>query len=79
MPNRKSLRSAKRSTKRSAKRSTKRTKKTVRTRRVKHRGGHLGSIPRSAIVSVRQDDYSAPMLVDTETAENMFDGRNSGF
>ena len=79
MPNRKS-----RSTKRSALHSAKKTKQTRRSmrrshRQRRHRGGHLGSIPRSAIVSVRQDDYSAPMLVDTETAENMFDGRTSGY
>jgi hypothetical protein len=63
---------------------TKKTQRRVRRshrqrRQRRQRGGNLGVIPRSAIVSVRQDEYSAPMLVDMETAEDMFDGRNSGY
>jgi hypothetical protein len=30
-------------------------------------------------MSVRQDEYSAPMLVDMDTAEDMFEGRTSGY
>ncbi len=56
---------------------TRRTKSTrffyLRSR--KHRGGNLGRIPASATVSVQQDPYSARVLVDTETAEDMFEAR----
>ncbi len=47
--------------------------RTLRGR--KQRGGSLGRIPASATVSIQQDPYSARMLVDTETAEDVFDAR----
>ena len=69
---------------------TRRTRKTYKTRkncksksksksksRRFLRGGHLARIPPSAIVSVQQDPYSARMLVDTDTAEDMFEARGS--
>jgi hypothetical protein len=40
-----------------------------------HRGGNLGRIPASAIVSIQQDAYSPRILVDTETAEDLFEAR----
>ena len=61
-------------------RSVSRQQKRRRSRRVfyrtrRHRGGSLGRIPPAATVSVQQDPYSARVLVDTETAEDMFDAR----
>jgi hypothetical protein len=41
----------------------------------KSRGGSLGRIPAMATVSIQQDPYSARMLVDTETAKDVFDAR----
>ena len=41
------------------------------------RGGALGSIPQGAIVSIQQDPYSARILVDSETAENVFESRDA--
>ncbi len=63
------------------KRHSRRLRKIKRTRRAKRyqRGGKLGSIPNSAIVSVRQDDFSAPMLVTVDTAEDMFEAREEGY
>ena len=49
---------------------------TLRNRNRK-RGGSLGRIPASATVSIQQDPYSARMLVDTDTAEDMFDARGA--
>ncbi len=48
--------------------------RTARSNRNK-RGGSLGRIPQSATVSIQQDPYSARMLVDVETAEDVFDAR----
>ncbi len=58
-------------------RNRNRNRKTRRrqTLRRRYRGGSLGRIPASATVSIQQDPYSARMLVDTETAEDMFDAR----
>jgi hypothetical protein len=53
-------------------------KRTIRNKRYQ-RGGRLGSIPNSAIVSVRQDDFSAPMLVDVDRAVDMFEAREEGY
>ncbi len=56
----------------------KRTRRTKSNRFLylrKQRGGNLGRIPASATVSVQQDPYSARVLVDTETAEDMFEAR----
>lgn len=39
------------------------------------RGGSLGRIPASAIVSIQQDPYSARLFVDAETAEDVFEAR----
>ena len=39
------------------------------------RGGNLGRIPPAATVSIQQDPYSARVLVDTETAEDMLEAR----
>jgi hypothetical protein len=50
------------------------TRRTARSNRNK-RGGSLGRIPQSATVSIQQDPYSARMLVDVETAEDVFDAR----
>lgn len=55
-------------------RKTHKIRKTIR----KHRGGGLGRIPPAATVSVQQDPYSARVLVDTETAEDMFEAQMSG-
>jgi hypothetical protein len=41
----------------------------------RRRGGRLGSIPAGAIVAIQQDAYSPTMLVDAETAENIFESR----
>ncbi len=49
-------------------------RRTARSNRNK-RGGSLGRIPQSATVSIQQDPYSARMLVDVETAEDVFDAR----
>lgn len=47
-----------------------------RTRRMARKvGGNLGRIPPTATVSIQQDPYSARMLVDTETAEDMLESR----
>lgn len=60
---------------------TQRTRDSRRRYRVKtakaRRGGALGRIPPSATVSIQQDPYSARMLVDTETAEDVFDARGA--
>jgi hypothetical protein len=40
----------------------------------RHRGG-LGRIPSSAIVDIQADPYSARMLVDTDTAEDILAAR----
>jgi hypothetical protein len=55
------------------------TRRNIKRRRrtaKKRRGGALGRIPPAAIVSVQQDPYSARMLVDAETAEDIFDHRD---
>lgn len=68
----------KRSTIRSTRRRVKRSTRRYRTRRSTRRsGGALGSIPAGAIVSIQQDAYSPRILVDTETAEDMFEARGT--
>lgn len=53
-----------------------RRQKQKRTRRMrKQRGGKLGRIPASATVSIQQDAYSPRILVDTETAQDLFEAR----
>jgi hypothetical protein len=54
-----------------------RRRRQTRKYRGRHRGGALGRIPPTAIVSMQQDPYSARMLVDAETAEAIFDTRDS--
>jgi hypothetical protein len=56
-------------------RKTRRRQTTRLRHRRNQRGGSLGRIPASATVSIQQDPYSARMLVDSETAEDMFDAR----
>jgi hypothetical protein len=56
-------------------RKTRRTARNKTRRNRNKRGGSLGRIPQSAIVSIQQDPYSARMLVDAETAEDIFDAR----
>jgi hypothetical protein len=51
------------------------TRKSIRNSIRKYQGGALGRIPGMATVSIQQDPYSARMLVDTETAEDVFDAR----
>lgn len=43
----------------------------------RRQGGALGSIPAGAIVSIQQDAYSPRVLVDSETAEDMFEARGT--
>ena len=72
-------RSTKRATKSYKRRSSSRRTKSKTIRRHRNsssrHGGSLGSIPRSAIVSIQQDPYSARILVDADTAEEIFEAR----
>ncbi len=54
----------------------KRTNRTNRNKRMQN-GGNLGRIPGSATVSIQQDEYSPRILVDTETAQDIFDARGA--
>lgn len=47
----------------------------MRKQSKKQRGGNLGRIPGSATVSIQQDAYSPRILVDTETAQDLFEAR----
>jgi hypothetical protein len=60
-------------------RNTRYTKhrKSRRQRTLRRRGGSLGNIPDGAIVSIQQDPYSARLLVDAETAANIFEARGA--
>lgn len=59
-------------------RRDKRKRRVTRRRRgASRRGGALGNIPPAAIVSVQQDPYSARVLVDAETAEDMFEAKGT--
>ena len=78
MKTRRSHRKRRSSRRRSTRRSTIRRRTIRSTRRSTRRsGGALGSIPAGAIVSIQQDAYSPRMLVDTETAEDMFEARGT--
>lgn len=57
------------------KKYTRRSKHRKQTKR--QRGGRLGKVPVGAIVSVQADAYSPRILVDDETAEQMFESRNT--
>jgi hypothetical protein len=46
-------------------------------RRTRHRGGRLGSIPTGAVFAIQQDPFSAPVFADAESAENIFESRDS--
>jgi hypothetical protein len=48
-----------------------------RNLRKAHRGGRLGMIPVGSSVSIQQDPYSARIFVDAETAEEVFEARNT--
>ncbi len=50
-------------------------RKRATRRTLRKRGGSLGRIPPAATVSIQQDPYSARVLVDTETAEDMLEAR----
>jgi hypothetical protein len=41
------------------------------------RGGRLGSIPTGAVFAIQQDPFSAPVFADAESAENIFESRDS--
>jgi hypothetical protein len=56
-------------------RKSRRSKRVRKTR--KHSGGRLGMIPAGSTVSIQQDPYSPRELVDAETAEQIFDARNT--
>ena len=62
-----------RHTRRQPKQRTRRHR--TRGHRDGHRGGNLGRIPASATVSIQQDEYSPRILVDTETAQDLFEAR----
>lgn len=64
-------------TRRRPKRKSTKTQKRRRGHSKVHRGGRLGQIPAGAIVSVQADAYSPRVLVDDETAEQMFESRDA--
>lgn len=52
------------------------SRKHRRSTRFHKRGGdRLGSIPGSAIVTIQPDAYSAPIMTDVDTAENIYEAR----
>ena len=53
------------------------TRRHRRGHRRGHRGGRLGSIPTGAVFAIQQDPYSAPVFANEETAENIYESRNS--
>ena len=56
--------------------TTRKTSRNHRSTRFQKRGGNrLGSIPGSAIVTIQPDAYSAPIMTDVDTAENIFEAR----
>ncbi len=52
-----------------------RKKKRRSTRFHKRGGSRLGSIPGSAIVTIQPDAYSAPVMTDVDTAEDIYEAR----
>ena len=66
-----------RNTKRRGTKRQKRQRRQTRRIQLRRRGGSLGSIPDGAIVSIQQDPYSARLLVDAETAANIFEARDT--
>ena len=57
-------------------RGRKATRKHRRSTRFHKRGGsRLGSIPGSAIVTIQPDAYSAPIMTDVDTAEDIYEAR----
>ena len=52
-------------------------KRRSRVRRTAHRGGRLGSIPTGAVFAIQQDPFSAPVFATEESAENIYESRNS--
>jgi hypothetical protein len=53
-----------------------RLQKSRRHHRKTQKGG-LGSIPAGAVFAIQQDPFSAPVFADAESAENIFESRDS--
>ncbi len=53
-----------------------RNNKSRHNRKARQRGG-LGSIPAGAVFAIQQDPFSAPVFADAESAENIFESRDS--
>jgi hypothetical protein len=43
----------------------------------RQRGGGLGSIPAGAVFAIQQDAFSAPVFANAESAENIYESRDS--
>ena len=70
-----------RNSNRRQKRANRRAANTRRRRmsrsKKSQRGGRLGSIPTGAVFAIQQDPFSAPVFADAESAENIFESRDS--